>query len=544
MTSLHALKKKYQALRSDLKVFDIRGMCALARGLREFFRERITVQQAEEEIKRALDNREERFLELIRTQVYERPSSPYLKLLKLAGCEFSDLRAHVHRHGLEGTLEQLAREGVYLTSDEFKGKKEVLRGGESFRVSPRHFERQDPSPGFTTQSSGTSNRPVPSLIPLDWLVRRTFSTCVFLSAHDLFSYSHAVYDAILPAGGGVNNLLYYAKIGVATDRWFARKIPVNTRLEGMYQYLTTYLIVLMGKCYGPGFPAPEFIDIQDVHHVVRWVSRQKRKGKECCITTPASNAVRIARAARDMGISLHGTKFIVGGEPFTESKREVIERVGARATLRYVYTPSIGVGFGCTRALETDEMHVNQNMLAVISHPEALSDIRAPIYPLLFTTLYASAPQLLLNVENGDYATLEKRDCGCALEKVGFTLHLHHIRSYEKFTSEGMNYFYGDLFDLLEKTLSSEFGGGPGDYQLVEEEDSNGQTRLSLLVHPDVGNVNDERLLTRLQEGLGQGTWGNRFTAKIWQDTGTLRIRREVPHASPRGKILPLHIRH
>jgi hypothetical protein len=145
-------------------------------------------------------------------------------------------------------------------------------------------------------------------------------------------------------------------------------------------------------------------------------------------------------------------------------------------------------------------------------------------------------------MDNGDYATFSERSCGCALEKAGLRLHLHRIRSYEKFTSEGMNYFYGDLFDLLEKTLPAEFGGGPGDYQLVEEEDTNGQTRLTLVVHPQVGSVEDRKLLSRLQDGLGWGSRGNRFQAKIWQAVGTLRVRRAIPHASPRGKILPLHI--
>jgi hypothetical protein len=121
-------------------------------------------------------------------------------------------------------------------------------------------------------------------------------------------------------------------------------------------------------------------------------------------------------------------------------------------------------------------------------------------------------------------------------------LHIHGVRSYEKFTSEGMNYFYGDLFDLFEKILPSEFGGGPGDYQLVEEEDDNGQTRLSLLVHPRLGDLDEDRLLLRLKETLAQGAKSSRFMANVWQSAGTFRIRRQTPYASRRGKILPLHV--
>jgi hypothetical protein len=54
---------------------------------------------------------------------------------------------------------------------------------------------------------------------------RTCSVCLFYSAHDLFSRSHAIYDAILPAGGGVRAVVQKARVGIPTERWFARKVP-------------------------------------------------------------------------------------------------------------------------------------------------------------------------------------------------------------------------------------------------------------------------------------------------------------------------------
>jgi hypothetical protein len=536
MPYFETLKKHYSGLRKIPERF------ALVVSLRRFLRERITVEQAQQNIKRALDRREENFLELVRTHIYERPASPYLKLLKIAGCDFSDLRARVRRRGIEATLERLAAEGVYLTANEFKGKKPVVRGRESFGVGPAEFERLHHSAGFATLSSGTRNHPIRSGFFLDWLAMKAWATCIFFSAHDLFSHAHAMYDAILPGSGGINNLLIYAKLGISTDRWFARKIPVNTRLEAEYHYLMTRLIVLMGKRFGPGFPKPEFTDISQVYRIVNWASEKRREGKPCSVTTTASNAVRIARSAREMGESLAGVKFNVSGEPLTDAKRHVMEAVGATVTSRFSYGGSMNVGHGCGNPAHTGEIHVNEHMLALIQHPRPLADDGAPIHPLLCTTLNASASRLLLNVDNGDYATLEQRHCGCALEKAGLTLHLHHIRSYEKFTSEGMNYFYGDLFEFLEKKIPSEFGGDPGDYQLVEEEDENGQTRLTLVIHPAVEKLDEERLLARLRSAFSDGSWGKRFTTGVWENAGTFRVRREVPHASPRGKILPLHI--
>ena len=158
-----ALKDKYQELRSDLG--KIKSSLALTAALPKFFRERITLQQAEEEV-RSLHSRVERFLDLVRARIYQCPASPYRRLLKHAACEFSDLRTYGQRHGLEKTLVKLAGEGVYLTSDEFKGKTDVVRGKESFRVSPADFKRRDASAGFTIQSSGSRNRPVDTFSPL------------------------------------------------------------------------------------------------------------------------------------------------------------------------------------------------------------------------------------------------------------------------------------------------------------------------------------------------------------------------------------------
>ncbi len=536
MPYFETLRRHYSRLRR------LPERLALAASLRGFLRDRLTVEQARQNIERALESREKTFLELARTHIYERPASPYLKLLKLAGCDFADLQTHVRRRGLEKTFERLAAEGVYLTADEFKGKKPVVRGRESFGVSPEDFQRFHLSAGFATLSSGTRNLPVRSTLFLDWLEMKAWATCIFFSAHDLFSHVHAMYDAILPGSGGINNLLIYAKLGISTDRWFARKVPVNSRLEAEYHYLMTRLIVLMGKGFGPGFPRPEFIDISEIQKIVRWAADRRRQNQSCCITSAASNAARIARTALEMEESLAGVKFNVSGEPLTETKRELMERAGATVTSRYSYGGSMNIGHGCGNPAYTGEIHVNQHMLALVRHPRPIAGGGPPIHPLLCTTLHPAASRLLLNVDNGDYATLERRDCGCALGQAGLALHVHRIRSYEKFTGEGMNYFYGDLFELLEKTIPSEFGGGPGDYQLVEEEDGNGQTRLSLVVHPALGELDEERLLVRLRLALSQGPWSKGFTAGVWENAGSFRIRREIPYASPRGKILPLHM--
>jgi hypothetical protein len=304
----------------------------------------------------------------------------------------------------------------------------------------------------------------------------------------------------------------------------------------------TMLLTRAAQQVCPGFPGPEFIDTRISERIVRWTAERSKQKKACCITTAASNAARIARTAADLGVSLSGTKFIVTGEPFTESKKETIGQSGATATPRYAYGGSINIGFGCGNPLYADEIHVNTHLVALLANPRALENGASGFQPLMCTTLHPSFPRLLLNVESGDYGYLTQRDCGCALEKAGLSLHLHQIRSFEKLTSEGMNFFYGDLFEFFEKLLPREFGGGPGHYQLLEEEDSRGQTRLSLVVHPAVGELDEQKLLARLQAAFSSGSRSDRFMTRVWRDAGTFRVKREPPFASPRGKILPLHI--
>jgi len=95
---------------------------------------------------------------------------------------------------------------------------------------------------------------------------------------------------------------------------------------------------------------------------------------------------------------------------------------------------------------------------------------------------------------------------------------------------------------LLETKLPDAFGGGTGDYQILEEEGADGQTFVTLLVDPAVGQVDEGRLLERLAAELAKGSRSNRFMTGVWRDAGTLRVRRAPPIVSARGKVLPLRM--
>jgi hypothetical protein len=58
----------------------------------------------------------------------------------MAGCHFGDIRKMVREEGLEKTLSKLHDEGIYITFEEFKGRRPIIRGGLSIPVSPRDFD--------------------------------------------------------------------------------------------------------------------------------------------------------------------------------------------------------------------------------------------------------------------------------------------------------------------------------------------------------------------------------------------------------------------
>jgi hypothetical protein len=123
---------------------------------------------------------------------------------------------------------------------------------------------------------------------------------------------------------------------------------------------------------------------------------------------------------------------------------------------------------------------------------------------------------------------------------LGYTLHLSDIRSWEKLTSEGMNFLGSDLLELVEEVLPARFGGSPTDYQFLEEE-VQGLPKVTLLVSPRVGRVDEadvsDAVLTFLDTASGRAVrYGDR-----WREGETLRVRRDEPVATGASKVLALH---
>jgi len=508
--------------------------------LRSFLRNGTGLEQIPDQMQRSLATREDRFLDLVERLVYARPRNPYRRLLDHAGCAFADVRELTRRHGLEGALRKLAEAGVYLTAAELKGRQEVVRGQLRFMVSPEELRMV--SRGFQSESSGSSNAPQRGTSSFKWMAQQTTMVGAFILAHGLQSHLHSAFEPMLPGQAGMMFMLMLARLGIPCERWFARAVPFRNRLERLYFAVLARELAEAGTRFGPGFGKPEEVWDDALATIIRWIVDNRARGLPTCVRTAASNAARIAIEAAEQGTSLEGVTFLASGEPMTDAKRQAIEKVGARTTVSYGFEPgTVWVGQGCANPVYADEMHISLNTLAVVN-PLSLSWGERTVRPLLFTTLYDSASRLLINAENGDYAMLDERDCGCRMHELGLTVHVHGVRSYEKLTAEAMSYAIDDVIEILEARMPGEFGGGPCDYQLLEEEIETGQTMLTLRIHPRLGDLDESRILARFIEELGKADRNQKFIAGNWSKTGTFRVVREAPRTSPRGKTAPVQL--
>src|SRR3989304_1700231 len=119
---------------------DLKMYARFAWGLRGFLRHTLPLEEAKAIVKKRLEEREMNFLRLVKKGIYGYPKSPYLPLLKLAGCEFGDMEKMVKDKALEGTLLALREAGVYVTFEEFKGREPIVRSGKVIPVCIHDFD--------------------------------------------------------------------------------------------------------------------------------------------------------------------------------------------------------------------------------------------------------------------------------------------------------------------------------------------------------------------------------------------------------------------
>ena len=147
----------------------------------------------------------------------------------------------------------------------------------------------------------------------------------------------------------------------------------------------------------------------------------------------------------------------------------------------------------------------------------------------------------MLNVESDDYGTLVRKQCGCGMGELGYDLHFHTIRSYEKLTSEGMNFLGSDLIRLVEEVLPKRFGGYPTDYQFLETEEK-GLPKVNLVISPRVGRIAEDAVVAAVIDSLNTFPGSSDDYAERWREANTLRVLRQEPSSTGASKVLALHV--
>jgi hypothetical protein len=288
--------------------------------------------------------------------------------------------------------------------------------------------------------------------------------------------------------------------------------------------------------------SPTFLDLHQPERLVTWLRREAAPGRPILVSTTASSAVRVAVAAGETGVRLDDVAFHAQGEPVTEARRRSIEAVGAKVIVNYGSVEINSIGYGCTCPSAVDDVHVFDDRWAVVTRKRAVSDSGPDVDSLLFSALSPFVPWVSFNTELGDYARLERRDCQCRMGQLGLRTHLSGIRSFEKLTGEGMTVIRTNIVPLLDEVLPARFGGSSMDYQLVEQEQPDGATRLVLRVSPSVGAIDEEQVRAAFLDGMLRDSPLDSFMRAMWQHAGTVTVRREAPVAGPGGKILPIHL--
>jgi hypothetical protein len=514
------------------------GGVSLARGATFFpalvshLRQPLTVEAARAILRRRLERREADFLSLMRGSVFGNRPSPYRPLLERAGCEYGDLAAMVQRDGVEGALERLLREGVYLTVAETKGSRPAVRGSvrvaaDLVRLRTRAWLVNEPTaPDGASRWAGLYRA---------MLADTAVSATLFIDARRGATWHHATWNFVRLS----TNILWLMRLtgpGYSPDRWFTRvdpaRFPAHRRLARLARWLAARA--------GARIPIQEYSPLEDPTPIIEWMTERRRTGGTPHLQSTVSALVGLAQETLRRGRDLEGVQLLPSGEPLTSARLAALRAAGAEVVPAYGAKEAGQVAWGCLAPTAADDMHLSDDRFAVIQPGAQGSRVGFPPNALLFSSLRAAWPLVLLNVSLGDQAVIERRSCGCPLGRAGWQAHVRDVRSFDKLKVASFAVGPAALVQLIEQVLPGRFGGAPTDFQLVEEDADvvAGHQRIRLLVHPRVGPVDAGEATEAF---LGVVRASGALVDDMWQNPRWFSVERRAPHETVDGKVYHVH---
>lgn len=507
---------------------------------RRFFQRRLALDEARKIVRERMEQREENFLRVVERSVYGFPHSPYLALLKLAGCAMGDLRALVKQRGLEGALGELRTAGVYVSFEEFKGRKPIVRNGHTIPVAARDFDNPYARRDYATETSGSTGLAMGVNQDLDYLAACAAAQMLTFSAFDILGAPLVIWSPFLP-GPALANIFQTAHMGIPCQHWFSPLGWRDSKYWVKYALATLYMVFWIQR-FGFPLPVPKIAKLDNGLTVAKQIKMMLAKDHRCLFITGMSRALRVSLAAKEAGIDLTGTVILCGGEPETAAKVQALEQVGARCLPRYGMIEGGVVGLGCAKPKGVGDMHLLRDTMALITHPHPVAELGTTVPAFNLTTLLESTPKVMLNYQIDDYGVVEERACECELGGYGYTTHLREIRSYDKLVGEGATLIGNDMVRILEQVLPNRFGGTALDYQLMEQEDEHGFTRLWLVIAPRVEIADEGAVIATVLNALRDSSPMADAARAVWQQAQTIQVKRTEPVWTTSGKLLPLHV--
>ncbi len=497
-----------------------------------------TLEESIRVVKEQLANREQNFISKVRIGVFANERSPYRNLFAEARIDLPKLESLVKHAGVEGALEELRTKDVYIKYEEFKS----LNAGRSEYAEKFGKDTNFNNPlsrlGMTLRSSGSRSAGTRVFMDLSHVRAGSQHRVIRQAMFGINQAETVRYFPILPDAGGVRGMIMDNFNGNTISAWFCPIDPKRAPL--FYRMATSYALAVL-RLAGGQVVKPQYVPLSDVRPIARFIAERKKHGARSAFRGYATTGVRVCAAAEQEGLDLSGTYFSMTGEPVTQAKYDKIRAAGAVPIVSYASVDAGQIGAACPHGQGPDDLHLLTNRLALIRHKRRLPEFGMEVNPFLVTSLMPTAPLVLINVETDDYGELSERPCDCILGQLGLTRRVSKVRSFVKLTTEGMTFVGTDLIDVIESELPSKFGGGPLDYQLLEQEDAGGITSMSLRVSPDVGAVDEKAIVELLYASVRASGGGGPLFSEIWREGNSIRVVREKPFATRAGKVFAFH---
>jgi hypothetical protein len=436
--------------------------------------------------------------------------------------------------GLVGALSHLRDVGVYVAYEELQGHRPIVRGSTTFDASPADFFNPVVPADYMATTGGSRSGGTPVELSFRWQRRQGAQRAL---QHDLAGTSGAptaVWLPVFPSAAGYGAVMKQAAGGNAPERWFSQ-VPVDLEGIAAHKQLANKAIPALNALARTGLPSPEHVPTADPEPVVRWLVEALERTGRAALAGYATSVTAAARWAVEHGIRLDGAVAFPASEPVTAGKLATIRASGMRALSAYAFVPEGTMAISCPE-LGDEEYHVWDQDQAVVTRRRDRGD-GTQVDALCWTSLAIEAPRVLVNVENDDFGRLDHDvACGCALGSIGLRTRLADIRGMSKVVAAGIS-IDGATFDrLCEELLPARLGGGPGDYQFVED-DAHGATTIQLRIHPRVGDVDEPAALAVVRGAVEADELGV-LASSVWGEHGHVRVVRTEPVVTRAGKQL------